>query len=120
MLPLFLFLYISFLFLLNPKWISTKNKKNGEFCFYNKRIYFFIHLCLFILSSEAKYPVQVNDSRIKYSPRPIGRTSIAYNNEMHIYGGELSTSDGTLLFSKNMYKYSFDTDNDIVSLSLVD
>lgn len=60
-----------------------------------------------------------DDTNVKYSPRLIGRTSVTFENAMYIYGGE-SVEKTSSDYLNQMYKYTFDTTKDIVSLSLVE
>lgn len=66
----------------------------------------------------ARYPIQITDDEIKYSPRILGRSTVVYKNAMYVYGGQYGPEE-MLTSTNKMYKYTFDTENDLVSMTLV-
>jgi hypothetical protein len=66
--------------------------------------------------SEAKYPVNILDTKLKFTPRLFGVSTVVYNDEMYAYGGRTGLS---FEVSNNLYKYIFDLEKKNVSMETV-
>jgi hypothetical protein len=78
--------------------------------------YAIVFLCFFVQHSNAKYPVDILDKKLKFSPKLFGVSTIVYNNELYAYGGQTALS---FVVSNHLYKYSFGLDNRYVSMDTV-